>query len=154
MGNNSASAPKDGLLEQYKLYVEMTDRLSSRRNDASKFYTTLLTALLALIPFVLEQGLISFEKKIALSGIGIMGAVLCFIWMVNINSYKQLASLKYKVIGEMEKELPYECYNREWQILVANNHNYHRLSKIESYVPILFGILCLMIAVTSAFFVY
>jgi hypothetical protein len=149
MSNNLPSTFNDVLLEQYKLYVEMTDRLSARRNEASKFYTSLLTALLALIPFILGQGLATLAHKLALLGIGAIGAILCFTWVVNINSYKQLASLKFKVIEEMEHHLPYQCYSREWQILGTGKYSYRRLNKVERIVPILFGILCLIIIIAS-----
>jgi hypothetical protein len=149
MSNDIPNKFDSVLLEQYKLYVEMTDRLSARRNDAAKFYTSLLTALLALIPFVLGQGLVTPVHKIALLGIGVIGAILCFIWVVNINSYKQLASLKFKVIEEMEQHLPYQCYSREWQILGTGKYSYRRLNKVERIVPILFGVFCLIIIIVS-----
>ena len=34
----------DGLLEQYKIYVEMADRISARRGLANTFFLTLNTA--------------------------------------------------------------------------------------------------------------
>ena len=34
----------DHLLEQYKLYVEMTDRVSQRRERSNQFFITLLQA--------------------------------------------------------------------------------------------------------------
>jgi len=40
------------ILEQYKLYVEMTDRISQRRDQSNRFYSALLTGLLAVISVV------------------------------------------------------------------------------------------------------
>ena len=37
------------LLEQYKLYLEMADRISSRRQSANSFFLSLNTALVALV---------------------------------------------------------------------------------------------------------
>jgi hypothetical protein len=36
------------LLEQYKLYIEMADRISSRRQSANSFFLSLNTTLVAL----------------------------------------------------------------------------------------------------------
>lgn len=44
----------DHLLEQYKLYVEMTDRVSQRREQSNRFYVTLVAAIVALL--ILAQG--------------------------------------------------------------------------------------------------
>jgi hypothetical protein len=57
---------------------------------------------------------------------GVLGLAICTIWVVNIRSYKQINSLKFTVIHEMEKKLPYPCYDREWQILQedANSRSY------------------------------
>lgn len=149
MAKRTPNMGTEFLLEQYKLYVEMTDRLSARRNDASKFYTSLLTALLA-IPFILGQDFPMLAQRLTFLGIGCLGLALCLIWVLNINSYKQLASLKFKVIHEMEQDLPFECYQREWEILGTNYKKYRRLNKVESYVPLLFGLLFLIIIVVSA----
>lgn len=150
MNKRTPNRGNELLLEQYKLYVEMTDRLSARRNDASKFYTSLLTALLAIPTFILGQNFPALAQKMTFLGIGCLGLALCLIWMLNINSYKQLASLKFKVIHEMEQDLPFECYQREWEILGTSHKKYRRLNKVESYVPLLFGLLFLMIIVVSA----
>ena len=37
------------LLEQYKLYVEMTDRISQRRMNANTFFISVNTLLLTII---------------------------------------------------------------------------------------------------------
>lgn len=137
------------LLDQYKLYVEMTDRISSRRNDAAKFYTSLLTALLAIPFIILERGFSIFEQGLALLGIGILGTVLCFVWAMNINSYKQLASLRFKVIHEMEQKLPFHCYEREWEILNAGQYKYRHLNEVERLVPILLGLLFFAIVIVA-----
>lgn len=127
------------LLEEYKLYVEMADRVSARRIDASKLYISLLTGLLAVIPFILEQGTPASIQKVVLVAMGILGLALCYIWILNIRSYKQLNSLKFKVIHEMEQLLPFSCYKREWQILEEekDSRSYLRLSRVERYVPFL-----------------
>ena len=40
---------QDHLLEQYKLYVEMADRVSQRRDQSNRFYVTIISALVALL---------------------------------------------------------------------------------------------------------
>ena len=40
------------LLEQYKLYVEMADRISSRRQISNSFFLSINTAIVALMGYV------------------------------------------------------------------------------------------------------
>jgi hypothetical protein len=64
--------------------------------------------------------------------------ILCLIWYININSYKQLNKLRFSVIQEMEKDMIFPCFTREWEYLKDNKLKYYRLSKIEKFIPLLF----------------
>jgi len=142
------------LVEQWKLYVEMTDRISARRVGTSRLYVSLLTGLLALIPFILEQGISPNIQKLVFAVIGCLGLALCSVWIVNIRSYKQLNALKFRVIHEMEQELPFPCYDREWEVLKGkkDSRSYLRLSKVEQYVPLLLTIPYLILLLYAVVF--
>ncbi len=138
------------LMEQYKLYVEMTDRISVRRGQANTFYISLLSALLALPTLVVDKGLFAGPLSLLLFLTSFLGLTLCLTWHVNLQSYKQLNRLKFKVINEMEKTLPFPCYSREWAILnenqsdndvkYNNNVRYIRLTTVEKYIPLIFSL--------------
>jgi len=139
MSENSEDKVIELLLEQYKLYVEMMDRTSARRIDATKLYISLLTALLAVLPIVLNQSIPLSTQPFACLMTAVMGIALCVIWAINITSYRQLNSLKFRVIHEMEQNLPFPCYDREWKILEEEpkRQKYRRLWKVERYIPLL-----------------
>jgi hypothetical protein len=130
------------LMEQYKLYVEMTDRVSARRGEAGKLYSSLLTGLLAVISLAVGQNVSVEIQKTVFIMAATLGIALCVIWAINIRSYKQLNSLKFKVIHEMEQKLPFPCYDREWQLLKEekSGRNYVRLTKVEQYIPFILAI--------------
>jgi hypothetical protein len=140
---------KAHLLEQYKLYVEMADRVSSRRVQTASFYTSILSSLLALLSITSNKELFQGPQSFVLLTISILGLCLCLAWTANINSYKQLNSLKFKVIHDMETHLPFPCYDMEWKILKEdkNRQRYFRLTTIEQYIPAILAIpyLCLLI---------
>lgn len=140
---------KTHILEQYKLYVEMADRVSSRRVQISSFYTSILSALLALLSITSNKELFQGPQSFVLLTVAILGLCLCLAWTANINSYKQLNSLKFKVIYEMETYLPFPCYDREWKILKEdkNRQRYLRLTAVEQYIPIILAVpyFCLFI---------
>lgn len=139
------------LLEQYKIYVEMTDRVSARRLQTGSFYISLLSGLLAIISITGNKELFSGSQKIVLFSISLLGITLCFIWNANINSYKQLNSLKFKVIHEMEQLLPFACYDREWQFLndSKSGKKYFRLTVVEQYVPLVIAIPYILLLIYS-----
>jgi hypothetical protein len=140
---------KAHILEQYKLYVEMADRVSSRRVQMSSFYTSILSALLALLSITSNKDFFQGPQIVILLTIAMLGLCICFIWAANINSYKQLNSLKFKVIHEMETYLPFPCYDREWKILKEdkNKRRYSRLTAVEQYIPFILSVpyLCLLV---------
>ena len=103
------------LLEQYKLYVEMADRISERRMQTNKFYISLLSGLLALLSILVSVG--KLNQTLIFVIVSLLGIALCILWHINIRSYRQLNSGKFKVIHEMEQDLPFPCYDKEWEIL-------------------------------------
>ena len=142
----------DHLLEQYKLYVEMADRVSIRRGQTNRFYVALLSGLFALITIIVGREYFSDLLNIVFGAVGILGIILCFLWLINIHSYRQLNSGKFKVIHEMEEKLPFPCYDREWEILgmqseeprppqepsleEKKNKKYLQLTRVEQYIPL------------------
>lgn len=144
---------KEHILEQYKLYVEMADRVSTRRGHTNMFYISLLSGLIALLSIVVERNILSDFHNVVLLAVAIMGLSLCFLWFINIRSYRQLNSGKFKVIHEMEQHLPFPCYDKEWEILRRGKEGkrYLQLTHIEQYIPFALAIPYLLLLVYSLF---
>lgn len=128
------------LLEQYKLYVEMADKVSERRMQTNKFYISLLSGLLALLSILVTKG--NLNQTLIFVIVSLLGIILCILWYVNIQSYRQLNSGKFKVIHEMEKCLPFPCYEKEWKILGEGKEKskYLQLTRVEQYIPLILSI--------------
>jgi hypothetical protein len=144
---------KQHLLEQYKLYVEMADRVSTRRAQTNRFYISLLSGLLALLSIVGGRNRFSDFQTIAFMAVAILGLALCVLWNVNIRSYRQLNSGKFKVIHEMEQHLPFPCYDKEWEILGEGKESkaYLQLTHVEQYVPFVLAVPYLLLLIYSLF---
>lgn len=138
------------LLDQYKLYVEMSNHISERRNKSNYFYISILSGLLATISLIFEFEIIqNFAiSLLLLLFIAILSIFLCITWMFNIRSYKQLNSVKFDIIFDMEELLPFECFKREWEI--TNKKKYTPLTKVEQMIPILFVILNVVLVCSSS----
>lgn len=129
------------LFEQYKMFVEMADRVSSRRTLANTFFLTLHTLLVTSAGFVYESG-----PKISNRWINIFPLfaflALCYVWWRLIHSYRQLNKAKYTIIGEFERKLPSSPYwKAEWELLGKGKDKnlYRPLTDVENWVPVIFG---------------
>ena len=142
---------KEHLLEQYKLYVEMADRVSDRRERTNRFYISLLSVLLALLSIVFGRNILDEFQTVVFLTIGVLGLGLCVLWNINIRSYRQLNSGKFKVIHEMEQNLPFSCYDREWKILGEGKEakTYLQLTRVEQYVPVILAVPYLLLFIYS-----
>ena len=148
----------DHFLEQYKLYVEMADRVSQRRDLSNRFYVAVLaalaTVLVVLARFVLtSEGEASNFLTFAFLTSGLFGAALSVVWYFNIKSYRDLNSAKYQIINEMEIQLPFAGYSDEWKLLrpPSSPPKYFQLTRVEQFVPFIVCLLFLALAGYSAF---
>lgn len=137
---------KDHVLEQYKLCVEMADRISARRSTANTFFLTLNTLVIGALSACAEK-----FSRLSVIVVCIAAIVLCYVWKRLINSYRQLNTAKYTVIGEFEKRLPTSPYwSAEWNVLGEGKDpkKYKQLTAVEKWVPIVF--MCLYLLLCAA----
>lgn len=141
------------LLEQYKLFVDSSHKVTEQRNDTNKFYISLLSGIITLTLLLFEKIACEDYVGLILRGIGVLGTVLCCAWYSNIKSYKKLNSAKFKVIHEMEQYLPINCFDKEWYILDRgkSKSKYLKLTSIEKALPILLGISYFIIFILGIF---
>lgn len=141
-GEPNAEASNSGLiLEQYKLYVELADRVSARRASANTFFLTLNTAVFAGIGVLWEH------PPHASAWLGVFPlialVVQCLLWFWTVRSYRQLSSAKWAVVGALEQRLPASPWWRsEWATLGKGKDpmRYWPLSHIEQWVPWIFAV--------------
>lgn len=131
---------EEALLEQYKLYVEMADRVSQRRGTANTFFLSIhsLTALVVggfwanppdASPWFL------FFPLIVLEGV-------CLAWFWIVRSYRQLNAAKWMVVGALEEQLPASpWWKAEWTALGKGEDPslYYPLTHLEQWIPAFFG---------------
>jgi hypothetical protein len=135
------------LFEQYKLYVELTDRISQRRSIANNFFITANAALLTIASWFKDD----FGYNIYL--VSAIGTILALFWFFVIRSYSQLNSGKFKLIHEIERQLPLNLFSYEWEILGSGKSYkvYWPLSHVERVVPILFFFLYVALSLLVVF---
>jgi hypothetical protein len=129
------------LIEQYKLYVEMADRVSSRRMVSNSFFLGIHTAFATALAYLVKERLLVPNLFGLIPFVSV--ALLCWVWYKAVLSYQQMNSGKFKVIHELEQRLPAAPFETEWEVLGngSDHKNYMPISKVEKTIPICFGTL-------------
>ena len=148
------------LLDQYRLYVEMADRLTGRRVLVNNSFITLIGAgavAYAAAPshFEQQEGLIIFFRF----GVSAFSVLLAVMWRATINYYRELATAKFKVIFEIEELLPAQPYKMEWEYLQrarreANKKHTRGQATIEMNLPLIAGFFALVGLIATALSAY
>lgn len=149
-GYTAETQYREHILEQYKLYVEMADRISSRRDIANTFFLTLNGVALGSAGVLIEKGY-SLSEKWALIFPLLVLLLGCFFWNRLINSFKQLNGVKFYIVGELETRLPASPYRKaEWEGLLKEGKDrkvYWPLTHVEAKIPWIFAAAYLLAAV-------
>ncbi len=136
---------QDHLLEQYKLYVETSQQVSERRQNANNYLLTLNSSLVTL--FVVFLSTFGHHRWNAL--IPATGLVICFLWYSLVDSYKDLNTAKFAVIHELEGQLPVALFRHEWFVCGHNKKKkdkpvedmYVPLTHLERWIPWMFAVI-------------
>ncbi len=143
---------QDHLLEQYKLYVEMADRIGSRRNQTNSFFLGINTALIAAGAALYGKGYSSPPAVILIALLAVL--MLCYTWWRILKSIRQLNSAKYKVVLLLERYLPSAPYATEWAMLGEGKDSklYRPLTSLERWVPLIFVMLFILLGICMVLF--
>jgi hypothetical protein len=128
------------LLDQYKLYVEMTDRISQRRQTANSYFLLLCTGLATSFSFFASYGTSTPVWAVLIC---FSGMVVSYTWHRSIRSYKDINRGKFLIIHQIEQCLPARPYVAEWDVLGkgVDRKLYLPFTHIEQKVPWVFGFL-------------
>ena len=124
------------LLEQYKLYVQTAENVSARRISTSRHLLTINSALVAIYGFELSD-----SRGYNYMGIfiAVIGVLISIIWLSVIKSHRDMNTLKFKIIHDLESYLPVPLFKYEWEIAEQGRGKpYKLITEIERWIPILF----------------
>ena len=132
------------LLEQYKLYVQSAENVSSRRVTSNRYLLTINAALVAL--YGLQSA--NFGQGYWTLLIPVIGIPVSLLWYLIIKSHADLNRIKFDVIHEFEQHLPAAMYKYEWRLAEEGQGTpYRAVTKIERWIPILFASLHVVLTI-------
>jgi hypothetical protein len=125
--------------ELYRMYVELMDRTTGRRQTANSFFVSLNAALLTLGSLTNVQGVRIDQRSGALAS-AFGGVIASILWWRLVRSYGALNGARFRVIGELERLLPVRPFAAEWAALNADGgaRRFVAFSTLEQIVPFLF----------------
>lgn len=134
------------LLEQYKLFVDTSEKLVARRQTVNTFFLSVNALLLSAIGTIAKEVVTTRITIIGIIAISIAGILLCVGWRRLVHSYRQLNAGKFDVINLLEEHLPVSLFEAEWEALGRGNDpkKYIPFTKTEATIPIVFIILYLI----------
>ena len=139
---------KQHLLDQYKLFVESADRVSERSTSANNYLLTVNAFLVTV--YGLAASLARNQAWILV--VPVAGVLVCITWLVLIRSYRNLNTAKFKVLHELEQQLPAALFDREWDHAQRDQGKaYKPLTHIEPYIPLIFAALYVILAICAIF---
>ncbi|MGW1871483.1 RipA family octameric membrane protein [Streptomyces mauvecolor] len=137
-------------LELYTLAVEMADRVSARRGTANGFFLSVQTALVTVLGFGLPE--LKDSPWWAAAAVAAAGLALSGAWWLQLRSYRDLNTAKFKVITDLEKNPPVGIFTDEWTALRPDptqlrHRRYAELGLSERTVPLVFAAVHLVVLV-------
>ena len=156
--DGSADFPIDKsiLLEQYKVFLQTSEDLVSRRQNVNNFYISINSALMAAFGIIWALNILPIYKFFTGILLSIVGIILSISWIKLLASYGDLNSSKMKIISYIEKQLPASLYDAEWAALSdkLNKRKYVSFTNSEKKVPLLFIIVYICVSICGIAFLF
>ena len=130
------------LLEQYKLYVESSQKVTDRRITTRNYLLTVNSFLLTVFGVASSQHLGGFWLAV----VPVAGLLVSFTWYSLVAFYRNLGASKYKVIHQMEGFLPVAPFRFEWRSAHDEKARRHTgVTHLERMVPLTFAAIYLVL---------
>jgi len=130
------------LLEQYKLYVESSQKVTDRRITTGNYLLTVNSFLLTVFGVAASQHL----GGLWLAIVPVAGLLVSFTWYSLVVFYRNLGARKYKVVHQLESFLPVAPFRYEWR--TAHDEKARRptgVTHLERVVPLAFAAIYLVL---------
>lgn len=128
------------LIEQYKVYVEMADRVNARRSLAHTFFMTFHAVILGILGLTLSHEQTIYRVGFLLFPLlGLL--VMCYGWWCLVQYFRRTMRAKTLVIAELEKRLPSSPSWLAERKAMGRENPYGPLKRMEVILPIIFALL-------------
>ena len=133
-------------LEQYKILADSLNGLRTVKEQTNRFHISTISIIVVLTSLLVGEDFIGKVPGLVLVLVPLIGLCLCYIWYFNIRSFGLTMESRYRVLHDMEKHLPYPCFNTAISYM-GEKENRRSLTKVERFLPIVFGVAFLIMLI-------
>ena len=128
------------LVDQYKLFVETSEKLVARRQLVNTFFLSVNTLAMSAVGLVAREVGQTPWVSMGVVAISIAAIMLCIAWKTLVRSYAQLNRGKFAVIECIECHLPAALFTAEWEALGKgqDSKRYKPFTRTEEVVSNIF----------------
>ncbi|MFQ5822546.1 MAG: hypothetical protein ACE5JB_00660 [bacterium] len=135
--------------EEYKFIASSNQHLSERRQEATKTYLSVNTAIFVIIAFLIKDTqLQDWWLIIALFPLTLTGILSCWIWSKIITQYKKLIGWRYDELIKIEESMKeaHHFYKKEKGQFFKQQNGKEKFgfSRLEALLPTMFMALYLI----------
>lgn len=138
-------------LDLYRIMVESSESLVSRRQNVNTFFLTMNGALLTASGIIVQSSGGNKLSGLGVAVLAVAGAILCAAWRSLITSFGQLNRGKFQVINTIERFLQAAIYAAEWEALGRGKDPkvYRSFTSREIWVPTALLFLYMLTAIVA-----
>lgn len=132
------------ILEQYKMAVTRAETTAERRESGNKLFFVVLTA----VATAYGVGIAATLSVL----LPLLGSYICVGWLTFIWSRHQLNIATFRVIREMEEQLPARVFDAERERRYAGKARRRQISPVswwELVMPLLFAVFFLLLLIEN-----
>lgn len=124
-------------MDLYKIMVQSSEGLVSRRQGVNTFFLTMNGALLTAAGIIVQSSSGDRLGGVGVAVLAVAGVILCAAWRSLITSFGQLNRGKFRVINTIERYLKAAIYAAEWEALGRGEDPkiYRSFTSREIWVP-------------------
>lgn len=141
-------------LDLYKVMVQSSEGLVSRRQGVNTFFLTMNGVLLTASGIIIQSSGGDRISGLGIAVLAVAGTIFCGAWRSLIISFGQLNSGKFQVINAIERHLKAAIYNAEWEALGRSEDPkvYRSFTSREIWVPNALLVLYVLTALVALLF--
>ena len=137
------------LIEQYRIYVELTDRTSYRRIIINLFFLVVNLVLVGIVALAISNNInVKNHPSAILVTIPYFAVlVFCYSWWKIIRFFRHHVQIKNRIVPSLERRLPSRVWLTEEHIAEARG-SFKPIRFLEIYMPFVF------MGIYSALFIF
>lgn len=137
------------LIQQYQIYINNAEVNSTQRAQMNAFFITANSMLMIALGVLIDSSI--FEVSFVIFA---LGEILSLLWHQQTRNYKNLSSVKWRIINKIEERLAMRPYDYEWQLYKRSVPKRKSYSDVELLITWLFIINYPILALLTALFAY